>query len=50
MNEEYQKKQAQSGHTQPIDFESDQITLDIPMKGVILEDWKISPFFPPVVS
>ena len=50
MKEEYQKKQAQSGHTQPIDFESDQITLDIPMTGVTSNGWKISPLFPPVVS
>ena len=50
VKEDYQEKQAQSGHTQPIDFESDKITLDIPMTGVSSEGWKINPLFPPVVS
>ena len=50
VKEDYQEKQAQSGHTQPIEFQSDKITLDIPMTGVSSEGWKINPLFPPVVS
>ena len=34
-----------------VDFESDRITLDIPLKGTdILSGWKIIPLTPPLVS
>ena len=50
VNERYQDKQAQAGHSQPIEFESEQIELDIPMTGVTSGGWTIDPLFPPVVS
>ena len=51
--EEYERKQALPGHTQPVEFESDKITLNIPMEGVECtssDGWTISPLFPPVVG
>jgi hypothetical protein len=50
VNKKYQEEQARPGHSQPIDFESEQITLDIPMTGVTSEGWTIDPSFPPIVS
>lgn len=41
---------AQPGPEQQILFESDEITLNIPMKGTELNGWKIIPLKPPVVS
>lgn len=31
-------------------FESDSITLDIPLEGISVRGWKIEPLTPPVVS
>ena len=50
MREEYEKKGAVLGLHQPVDFESDMITLDIPMEGVSISGWKIIPLVHPVVS
>ena len=49
VNEEYQKKQAQAGHSQPIEFESEQIELDIPITGVTSGGLTIDPLYSPVV-
>ena len=49
VNEEYQKKQAQAGHSQPIEFESEQIELDIPMTGVTSGGLTIEPLYSPVI-
>ena len=50
MKDEYEKKGAVSGPYQPVDFESDTIALDIPIEGVAVSDWKITPLMRPVVS
>ena len=52
MNDHYSKKGSESAADQQIEFESDRITLDIPITGVITENkgWKIIPLFSPVVS
>ena len=50
VKEEYAQKQALLGHTQPVEFASDKITLNIPMEGTFSAGWTISPLFPPVVS
>ena len=52
MKKKYEQEGALPGHMQPIDFQSDSdtITLDIPMGGVVCTGWKILPLFPPVVS
>ena len=42
--------EAHPGPHQPIDFESDQIKLDIPVGGVSLQGWRIIPLTAPVVS
>ena len=49
MEKSYARKGALPGHSQPIEFQSDDITLDIPMEGITLTRWTISPLFPPVV-
>ena len=39
------------GPDQPIDFEDDQIYLDIPMSGIVTEQqWMVIPLTVPVVS
>ena len=52
VEDEYcQKNRVLFGPDQPIEFESDQIRLDIPLKGITLEEgWKLTPLIPPVVS
>ena len=53
VKKEYGRKQALPGHTQSVEFESDKITLSIPMEGVECTSsagWTISPLFPPVVT
>ena len=50
MKEYYEEKKAVAGPDLPVDFESNEIKLGIPMKGVKLkEGWKITPQIPPVV-
>ena len=50
IEKEYIKKRAHSGPEQNIEFESDMITLDIPLKGRTIKGWKITPLIRPVVS
>jgi hypothetical protein len=33
-----------------VEFEGDQISLDIPREGITVGGWKLSPLIPPVVS
>ena len=50
VRNEYDKKGAILGLHQPLEFEADTITLDIPMEGVAIKGWKITPLIPPLVS
>ena len=51
VERDYRKKRAQSGPKQVVEFESDRISLDIPMEGTgDLKGWKIFPLMRPVVS
>ena len=38
------------GLHQPVEFESEAISLDIPMEGITIKSWKITPLIRPVVS
>ena len=44
------KKNALPGPDQNVEFESDMISLDIPMEGLSIKGWKITPLIRPVVS
>ena len=46
----YEGKGAILGLQQPVEFESDSIALDIPMEGIAINGWKITPLMRPVVS
>ena len=46
----YKKDHAIRGPHQPVEFEADVISLDIPMKGLSIKGWKITPLIRPVVS
>ena len=52
VKKEYRQEQhALPGPDQPVDFESDQIEVDIPLDGVTLDGgWVITPLTAPVVS
>ena len=50
MKNEYEKKGAKPGLHQPLEFESDSITLDIPLEGITINGWIIIPLMRPVVS
>ena len=50
IGDNYSKKGAIAGPHQPVEFESDMITLDIPVKGITINGWKITPLVRPVVS
>ena len=52
VKEEYlQNKRALPGPVLPVDFESEQIELDIPEEGLTLDEgWTITPLIPPLVS
>ena len=52
VKEEYlQEKRASAGSDLLVDFESEQIALDIPEKGLTLDEgWIITPLIPPVVG
>ena len=50
VRSEYDKKGALLGLHQPLEFEADTITLDIPKEGLAIKGWKITPLVPPVVS
>ena len=48
---EYSEKGALVGPHQPVEFEADTISLDIPMpEGLSIKGWKITPLIRPVVS
>ena len=50
MKEYYEENKAVAGPDLPVEFESNEIKLSIPMEGVSLEGgWKIKPLIPPVV-
>ena len=52
IRNEYEKEEdAVFGPDQPVEFESsaNMITLDIPIEGLTVEDWKITPLVRPVV-
>ena len=46
----YEKEGAILGVHQLIEFEADAISLDIPMDGLSIQGWKITPLMRPVVS
>ena len=48
--EEYKKEGARPGADQNIEFESEMITLNVPIKGKRINGWKITPLIRPVVS
>ena len=51
MKEEYERKGAVLGLYQPMEFEGESISLDIPMPdGLSVNGWKITPLIRPVVS
>ena len=51
VKEEYKEKDAQFDLDRTFFFESDNITIDIPLKGINIEGgWKIMPLTNPVVS
>ena len=50
VSREYDNKGAVLGLHQLVDFESDLITLDIPMEGISTNGWTITPLIRPVVS
>ena len=50
VKEEYRRSGASRSLCRLVDFESDTITLDIPVEGITIKDWEISPLMPPVVS
>ena len=49
---EYERKGAILELHKVVEFDSeyDAITLDIPVKGITIKDWEITPLIPPVVS
>ena len=48
--EEYEKKGVHQVADLKIEFESDRIALNIPLKGKTINGWKITPLVRPVVS
>ena len=50
VKDEYEKKGAVLGLHQPVGFEADTITLDIPTNGIANKGWEITPLISPVVS
>ena len=50
VKDEYCQPGAYPGHSQPVDFQAEEITLDIPMEGITCDEWKILPRFAPVVG
>ena len=51
INEQYLKRGFEFTTDQEIEFESDRITLDIPLNGLVTmnKGWKIVPLNPPLV-
>lgn len=50
LRRDYIDKGARLGPFQPVYFELDEIKLDIPMEGTVVDGWKITPLIRPVVS
>ena len=50
MKNEYEREGAVLGLHQPVEFESEMITLDIPLEGIMIKGWNITPLIRPVVS
>ena len=50
IEDEYSKKGVLPGPHQVVEFEADTISLDIPMEGITIKGWKITPLMRPVVS
>ena len=50
IENDYNKRKARLGSNQTIEFESDVITLDIPLEGTTINGWIITPLIRPVVS
>jgi hypothetical protein len=50
VKEEYGNSKALLGLHQVVEFESDAVTLDIPMEGITAKGWSITPLIRPVVS
>ena len=50
VKEEYKKYNALLGLRQLVEFESDAVMLDIPIQGIAVKGWKITPLIRPVVS
>ena len=51
VKEEYERKGAVLGLYQPLEFEGESVSLDIPMPdGISISGWKITPLMCPVVS
>ncbi len=50
VSEEYLSKKAILGVDQIVEFEEDKITLDISMDGEVMEGWKVTPMFYPMVG
>ena len=50
VKQEYKDEKAVLGLHQLVEFESDAISLDIPLEGITIKGWKITPLIRPVVS
>ena len=50
VKEKYKDENAVRGVFQLVEFDSDAITLDIPIDGVCINGWKITPQMYPMVS
>ena len=50
VKQEYKDEKAVLGLRQLVEFESEAISLDIPMEGISIKGWKITPLIRPVVS
>ena len=50
MIKKYEGKGAILSLHQPVEFEADAIALDIPMEGITIKGWNITPLIRPVVS
>ena len=50
MKKHYKEEGALAGPDQPIEFEGDEIRLDIPMGETEVNKWTILPLIEPVVS
>ena len=50
MRREYKEKEAQQDSELVVEFESDRIAIDIPLEGIVVGGWKITPLAAPVVA